>query len=163
MPTEGVWGLSCNPHSSRALNALVALKRRPDNLGFVLVSHSESCFEAELAQLAPEQRARVSASWPGPHTWLVPNMGFPDSTTAGNGMVAVRVTAHRVLAELCQHWGKPLVSTSANLHGLAPLDDIHAIRAQFGTALGAIVPGELGGLNRPTSLRNAINGETLRE
>lgn len=36
-PTEGVWGLGCNPFSEKAVKKLIALKKRPENKGIIVL------------------------------------------------------------------------------------------------------------------------------
>src|SRR6218665_315978 len=73
-PTEAVWGLGCDPFDETAVMRLLAIKQRPVDKGLILIA-------ADLAQLQPlldlpampETRlAEVLASWPGPHTWVLP-------------------------------------------------------------------------------------------
>jgi len=46
--------------------------------------------------------------------------------------LAVRVTDHPLVVALCMAFGKPLVSTSANLTGLPPCRTTEEVLAQFG-------------------------------
>ncbi|MET0226605.1 MAG: Sua5/YciO/YrdC/YwlC family protein, partial [Dokdonella sp.] len=76
--------------------------------------------------------------------------------------IALRVTAHPRAAALCAAFGAALVSTSANRHGAAPAlsaDDVHNA---FGAELDAILNGNVGGLERPTPIRDAISGAIVR-
>ena len=54
-----------------------------------------------------------------------------------------------------------LVSTSANISGEEPARSLGELRAQFGESL-TVMSGPLGDLSRPTSIRDALTGETLR-
>ena len=36
-PTEGVWGLGCDPNNSDAINKLLSLKRRSHEKGLILI------------------------------------------------------------------------------------------------------------------------------
>ncbi|MDD3761819.1 MAG: Sua5/YciO/YrdC/YwlC family protein [Nevskiales bacterium] len=161
-PTEAVWGLSCDPLDRGACLHLMDLKRRDWRKGLILVA-------AEFEQLPlfvelPSNNAmrRATATWPGPATWVFP--AAPDAPwwlTGDHDGIAVRVTAHPVLRELCQAFG-PLVSTSANRSGRPPARRISEVRLQFGRELGAIVPGALGGLAKPTTIRDVMTGHILR-
>ncbi|MXG75122.1 Sua5/YciO/YrdC/YwlC family protein, partial [Cronobacter sakazakii] len=74
----------------------------------------------------------------------------------------VRVTDHPLVVALCQAYGKPLVSTSANLSGLPPCRTVDEVRAQFGAAF-PVVPGETGGRLNPSEIRDALTGELFRQ
>ncbi|MBF2756105.1 MAG: Sua5/YciO/YrdC/YwlC family protein [Gammaproteobacteria bacterium AqS3] len=162
LPTEGVWGLSCDPASEAAVRRLLALKQRGVEKGLILVGHEPDCFAAQLGALEPAARADVLKSWPGPHTWLLPGAGAPGWIRGDSEWVAARVSEHPLLAGLCRRWGGALVSTSANLAGSAPAADAAAVRETFGDAVGCILDGALGGLGGPSAIRNAATGEWVR-
>ena len=161
-PTEAVYGLGCDPLNGLVVERLLALKRRPAGKGLILVA-------AELQQLRPyiglhekEIPNKVLASWPGPHTWLLPAAPqVPWWITGGQEKIAVRVTAHPVAAELCRRFGGPIVSTSANIAGRPPARNPLQVRLRCpGTDL--ILHGATSGLERPTPIQDAITGEAIR-
>src|SRR5690606_18467945 len=103
------------------------------------------------------------ASWPGPHTWVLPaHPAAPPLVTGGRRTVAVRLTAHPVARALCRSAGSALVSTSANTSGRPPLRSVAAVRRALGARLDDIVPGPLGGLAAPTRIRDGMTGRVLR-
>ena len=67
------------------------------------------------------------------------------------------------LVGLCQAYGGALVSTSANLSGQPAVSDYDALDPALLTRVDAIVPGQTGGLARPTAIRDALTGQALRE
>lgn len=161
-PTEAVYGLGCLPDDGEAVAHLLRMKRRSPRKGLILVA-------ADLAQLAPyiefpddSVRERVLATWPGPVTWLLPARStVPDWLTGAHPTLAVRVSAHPVVQALCRAAG-PLVSTSANPAGAEPARSAARVRGYFGRQLAVVVPGALGGLARPTEIRDARSGRQLR-
>lgn len=161
-PTEAVWGLSCDPLNRGACERLLALKRRDWAKGLILVAadFEDLPFFVEL----PSNNAmkRATATWPGPATWVFPAAeDAPWWLTGDHDSIAVRVTAHPLLRTLCREFG-PLVSTSANRSGREPARSISEVRLQFRDDLDAIVPGSLGGLAKPTTIRDVQTGHILR-
>lgn len=165
-PTEAVWGLGCDPFDETAVRRLLAIKQRPLEKGLILIAADldqlRPCLD--LAALPAERLAQVQASWPGPHTWVMPTRpGTPAWITGAHASLAVRVSAHPVVVALCRAFGGPLVSTSANLSGQpAPLrrDDLDpALLAR----LDGVVAGDTGGLARATPIRDARSGRQLRD
>jgi len=164
-PTEAVFGLGCDPDSEQGLQALLALKQRPWEKGLILIA-------ADYAQLQPyiddsrldeSQRSRMLASWPGPFTWVLPaRPGTSGLLTGRFDSLAVRVSDHPLVQQLCQQYGKPLVSTSANLTGLEPCRTVAEVQAQFGADFPVVV-GEVGGRLLPSEIRDALTGELLRQ
>ncbi len=162
-PTEAVWGLSCDPDSWPAVQRLLQLKRRPVEKGLILVAASESQLDFLLAGLDAEQLDTLRATWPGPNTWLVPHHGRVQPWIHGDfDTVAVRVSAHPVVRALCEAWGGPLVSTSANPAGAQPPRQAFQVRRYFGDQLDALLPGAVGGADRPSQIRRLDSGELVR-
>lgn len=162
-PTEGVWGLACDPRQPAALRRVLRLKGRAPGKGLLLIAADVALIEAWLRPLSPTVRARILASWPGPVTWIVPApAALPREVTGGRGTVAVRVTGHRQAALLARRAGGLLVSTSSNPAGLPPHRHLAAARRCFGRRVDHYLPGRLGGLGVPTTLIDARSGVVLR-
>lgn len=162
-PTEAVWGLGCNPDDEQALARLLRLKARDPAKGMILVAASIGQFAPWLEGLPFELHAPLAASWPGPATWLVPDNGRSHPLVRGDhDRVALRVSDHPLVVALCEAFGGPVVSTSANRAGEPPAMSAEAVRDAFGNELDAIVDAPLGGLQRPSTIRDLITGRVLR-
>ena len=149
--TEAVFGLGCDPDSEAAVQRLLAIKQRPVEKGLILIAADLAQLQdyIDLSQLSDEQLARVQASWPGPFTWIMPARATTPSWLTGQfETLAVRVTGHPQVQGLCRAFGKPLVSTSANLTGEEPARRVADIGDLLASQLAYILPGEVGG--KPT-------------
>lgn len=164
-PTEAVWGLGCDPRSEPATLRLLALKRRPAGKGLILVAASPAQLDAyaDWTALAGQRRETVLAGWPGPRTWIVPaTAAVPAWIRGEHDGVAVRVSAHPVVAALCEAFGGAIVSTSANPAGAPPVREAGALDPAIVAGIDGLLPGDTSGLERPTPIRDARSGETLR-
>ena len=163
-PTEAVWGLSCDPGNDRAIDHLLTMKRRPEHKGLILVAADERQLAFLLDGLRDDQRQVLSASWPGPNTWLVPHHGRVSPLVSGrHDSIAVRVSAHPVVQALCRAFGGPLVSTSANRGGARPARHAFQVWRYFRGDLDYLLSGRLGSSGRPSSIRDLASGEIIRE
>ncbi|MFM5416230.1 Sua5/YciO/YrdC/YwlC family protein [Aeromonas dhakensis] len=163
--TEAVFGLGCDPDSEAAVQRLLAIKQRPVEKGLILIAADLAQLQdyIDLDQLTSEQLARVEASWPGPFTWIMP--ARPDTPAWLTGQfdtLAVRVTAHPQVQALCCAFGKPLVSTSANLTGEEPARRVADIGELLASQLAYILPGEVGGQANPSEIKDARTGAVIR-
>lgn len=164
-PTEGVWGLGCDPFDEAAVLRLLALKQRPVDKGLILVAATVAQLDGLLDwdRLDPDVRDQVLASWPGPHTWIMPATArVPRWITGTHDGVAVRVSAHPVVVALCSRYGGALVSTSANVGGLPAPRNRTELAAEIGAGVDAIVAGETSGLAHATGIRDARDGRLIR-
>lgn len=168
-PTEAVWGLGCDPFDEAAVRRLLAIKQRSVDKGLILVAASPVQFEGLLdwERLPPARRTAVLASWPGPNTWVVPATARVPAWVTGAHPgeargVAVRVSAHPAVVALCEAFGAPLVSTSANLSGQPPAFRRDALDPALVARIDDVAAGETGGLSAPTAIRDALTGAQLR-
>lgn len=161
-PTEAVWGLGCDPDNPAALARLLALKARNPAKGMILIAGSVAQIEAWLDGLSGAQRERLLSSWPGPVTWLIPDNGRTHPLVKGqHDKVALRVSDHPLVKMLTDAFGGPIISTSANRTGNAPMRSAEAIDAEWQNEV-VIVPGALGGRERPSAIRDLLTGDVLR-
>lgn len=162
-PTEGVWGLGCDPFDPDAVAKLLELKHRDVGKGLILVAATIEQFEPYLRALTPAQYAVLSRAWPGPQTWVVPHGGsLPDWVTGYKSTVALRVSAHPNVAALCRYYGAPIVSTSANPAGRPPARSALKVHSYFRDKLDYVLQGKLGGQVGPTPIRDLASGRLLR-
>ncbi len=162
-PTEAVYGLGCDPFDPVAVARLFALKQRPAGQGVLLIAASFAQVQKFIGAVPADVIDRARATWPGPHTWVLPrSAATPDWLAGDHAGIALRVTAHTLAAQLCDAFGGALVSTSANRHGSAPARSAQDARGIFAEELAYILDGATGGLEQPTPIRDAISGAILR-
>lgn len=162
-PTEAVYGLGCDPANIHAVSHLLTLKKRSLKKGFILIASSFSQVQDLVEPISPKSLARVFASWPGPLTWVFPaHREVPFWIRGDHKTVAIRVTAHPIAHLLCELFGGPVISTSANVENAPPIRDKEMLKMTFGQQIDAILPGELGASLSPTQIRDAITGEIIR-
>ena len=164
-PTEAVWGLGCDPRNEAAVLRLLALKQRAVDKGLILIAADETQLAPyiDMTALEDAQRAAVHASWPGPHTWIVPaSTNAPAWITGTHTGIAVRVSALPTVIALCNAFGGALVSTSANRAGDPAPSSRDALDQVIVSGVDAVSVGETGELQRPTVIRDARSGDMLR-
>ena len=161
-PTEGVYGLGCDPRDEQALEYLLGIKGRDAGKGLILLADTRARLKAwispaALIRIPPQPGDRAT-------TWIVPaSEACSDLLTGGRATLAVRVTRHPVAAALVAALGVPIVSTSANLSGRPAITRAAVLRRQFGAALDAIVARPTGGERRPSRIIDAATGLVLRD
>ncbi len=165
-PTEGVFGVGCDPDNQQAIDKLLMLKQRPIEKGLILIaaSYQQILPYIDENQLTAEQLQTVKSTWPGPVTWVMPvKAGISSHLTGQFDSIAVRVTDHPLVQKLCLAFGKPITSTSANLTGLEPCRTTEEVEQQLGDKLVAILQGKVGGRTQPTEIRDAKTCAVLRQ
>jgi L-threonylcarbamoyladenylate synthase len=141
---------------------ILRLKGRPQHKGLILIGADFSQLQPYVAPLSEDQWRKISSTWPGPVTWLLPAArSTPVWLRGSHSSIAVRVTAHPLAAHLCGVLGMALVSTSANRSGRRPARSHKECARLFGDQI-LTLPGRIGRRKRPSTIRDLLTGEAVR-
>jgi L-threonylcarbamoyladenylate synthase len=162
-PTEGVWGIGCDPYNEASVKIILHLKDREVGKGLVLVASDLGQIENLVQPLPINAQKLLKASCPGTDTWLIPdsNQVIPSWIKGNFATVAVRVSQHSLVKSICEKVGL-LVSTSANPSGSDPALSSEQVENYFGDKNILIVPGELGDQQKPSRIRDLMSKEVIR-
>ena len=116
-PTDTVWGIGCDATNEEAVAKIYALKRSEDKHAMLVL-----CRDADMVvryvDKAPGIAFEVMEMATKPLTLILPGATglaknlIPEAKTLG-----VRVPDHEFCQKLLRKFGKPIVSTSANISG----------------------------------------------
>lgn len=163
-PTEAVWGLGCDPFNAQAVQHIIDIKGRRQSQGLICIAGSVEQVVPLVGELDADQWVALKASWPGPVTWVCPAADAVPKLLRGKDAqtVAIRVTDHPLCQQLCEAFGGPIVSTSANLHGQPPARSAKTLAPEIHSAIEGVLDGPVGGRDRPSEIRRALDGVVLR-
>lgn len=116
-PTDTIWGIGCDATNTQAVGKIYRIKSRTEAKSLIiLLDHIDKL--ATYIKKVPDITGDLLASITNPVTiiysnarMLAPNVVAPDGT------VAIRIVKDDFCAELIRRFGKPIVSTSANISG----------------------------------------------
>jgi len=166
-PTESVFGLGCDPDCEEAIQKILDLKQRPAHKGLILIAADIEQLQnyADFSSLSPEQLDKIKATWPGPFTWIIPVQPSLSKLVSGSfNSIAVRVTKHPMVQTLCREFGKPIISTSANLSGEKACITTSQVTEMFANnpLLDYVIDQPVSGLDKPSQIHDALTGKRLR-
>lgn len=157
-PTEGVWGLGCDPFNHEALKNLLSLKGRSKEKGFILIGSEISHFDKFIDTAG--HKKKLLSKWPGPHTWLVPCKLKPSILTGYKDKIALRLSSHKDIVSICSKFGGAIVSTSANKTGEPSISSYEEIMRAFPGI--AILKGSLGEEIKASRIQDLITDKIIR-
>ena len=116
-PTDTVWGIGCDATCETAVAKVFELKKRADIKSLiVLVANEESILE-----YTNQTNIKIFDYIKGVHqpTTVIYEQakGLAKNLIAADGSIAIRVCKDLFCNKLIQQFGKPIVSTSANISG----------------------------------------------
>jgi L-threonylcarbamoyladenylate synthase len=164
-PTESVYGLGCDPFNAAAVYRLLALKHRDEAKGLILVAANRDQVKTLLPDVSDKQLNLLEqSSLAEPLTGLLPdeNDHIPPWIKGRHSRVAIRISKHPLVQELCLLFGAALVSSSANVTGFAPAKTPLQVRQQLQSGLDYLLVGPLGGARKPSRIQDLCSNTIIR-
>jgi len=116
-PTDTLWSLSCDASDEKAVQQLLAIRKKEEHLPFELLVSSVEMLKKYVIQLHPRLETLL-AFHQRPLSILFNNVNnLPLSLTDRLGSLPVRLVRDPFCCQLIEKLDKPLLSTSANLSG----------------------------------------------
>ncbi len=118
-PTDTVWGIGCDATNAEAVAKIYALKGSDDKKSMLVLCHNANQI-VRYVNKAPGIAFEVMEMTEKPLTAILPGAAglaanlIPEEKTLG-----VRIPQHELCEKLLYKFGRPIVSTSANLSGEA--------------------------------------------
>ncbi len=161
-PTESCYGLGCNPDNRAAVLRLLKLKQRPQRKGLILIAADYKQVAHYLQPLAPSRQQQLIDAGAQAITYLMPaRHSAPRWLRGSHDTLAVRITAHRLAAQLCRGVNSALVSTSANLSGQRPTKTYAQCQHMFGRKVW-VLPGRVGKRKKSSTIRAWADDQIIR-
>lgn len=162
-PTEAVYGLGCDPTMPAAIQKLLDLKQRTASKGLILISASFDQLKPYIEDVDLGIAVHAQQTWPGPFTWVWPARPSVSSLLTGNATsLAVRVSDHPIVKQLCDRFGGAIVSSSANIQQQAPARTAKQVEQYFANNIDAIIDAPVGSMDKPTPIYDLLTRQVIR-
>ena len=156
-PSDGLYGLACDPLDAGAIAKIHRLKGRDDGKPSAVMYFSPLAIRELVSGLGPKTKAAVAALLPGPVTLVVgnPQRRYPLACREDPERLGIRLIGGPLAGTMC-----PVFQTSANLSGEpAPARFAEVPESIRSGADLAIDGGELPGLPSTVIDLTAIEGD----
>lgn len=116
-PTDTVWGIGCDATNAEAVAKVYALKRSDDKRSMLCLMR-DADMVVRYVNRAPGIAFEVMELSDKPLTAILPGAtGVAPNLIPESGTLGVRIPQHDFCQALLRKFGKPIVSTSANISG----------------------------------------------
>ena len=144
-PTDTIWGIGCDATLSPAVQRIIRVKERADHKSFVILVSDLDMLEQYVEEVPPMAYSLIEVS-DKPLTLVYPQArNLAQEVLGADGTVAIRVVNHPFCQDLIRRFGKPIVSTSANIAGAPSPKAFNDIDAALRTQLDYCVSPHLEG------------------
>ena len=115
-PTDTVWGIGCDATNYEAVSKIYQLKKRAESKSLIVLVSSLNMLKKYV--FVPEKAIEILKNSKKPTTIIYNNpKGFAKNTIAEDNTIAIRIVQNDFCRKLIKSFGKPIVSTSANVSG----------------------------------------------
>ncbi len=116
-PTDTVWGIGCDATSEEAVAKIYALKNSEDKKSMLVLCHDPNQI-VRYVNKAPAVAFEVMEMSEKPLTAILPGAaGLAPNLIPEEKTLGVRIPDHEFCEKLLYKFGRPIVSTSANISG----------------------------------------------
>ncbi len=116
-PTDTVWGIGCDATSEVAVDKVFKIKKRSESKSLVILMNSFEMLQKYIPKV-PKAVIELLSKSTNPTTIIYENpFGLAKNVVAADNTVAIRIVQNEFCRELIHLFGKPIVSTSANISG----------------------------------------------
>ncbi len=138
-PTDTVWGLGCDATNPEAVERIFEIKNRPDSKS-MLVLVSNFIMLQQYVESVPFRAVELMDEAVSPLTVIYPEArNLANNLTAEDGSIGIRIPDDDFCKTLISEFGKPIVSTSANISGHKPAAFYAQIKDEIKQAVDYIV------------------------
>jgi len=161
-PTESVFGLGCDPLNEAAVNRILHLKNRSVEKGLIIVAGDLKQLEPYIEISTKEQQKILNEKTNT--TWLVKKSPLTPNWVSGkHKKIAIRVSKHPLIINLCQLINQPLISTSANPSGLDPATTSQQSNHYFSNNIDLYIDYQSERTGQPTQIKDLTTGDIIRK
>lgn len=116
-PTDTIWGIGCDATNAEAVKRVYEIKHRADNKAMLVLLDSEARLERYVSEV-PEIAYQLIKVAVEPLTIIYDDArNIAPNLMGEGGSVGIRITGEAFSKQLCRRFGRPIVSTSANISG----------------------------------------------
>lgn len=138
-PTDTIWGIGCDATNAEAIDKVFKLKNRDGNIPLLVLVNSVNMLERYVEGM-PQIAYDLIDCATTPMTIIFEKArNLPTNLIGQDGSIGIRVTNEAFTDQLIQQFHKPIVSTSANIHGAPTAQFFQEIDNQIKTSVDYVV------------------------
>lgn len=119
-PTDTVWGIGCDASNAEAVSKIYELKKREDGKSMIVLITDENEIPKYVAQPDPKVYDYIKGINKPTTVIYEAAKNLAANLINKDGSIAIRIVQDPFCRKLINCFGKPIVSTSANISGYPP-------------------------------------------
>ena len=141
-PTETVYGLGGDATNADVIERISRLKQIEKGQPMLVLLGNRDELPQWIDGISANADVLMDRFWPGPLTLIFRTREiFPQRLLSKESRLGVRISPDPICQVLLSEFRKPLISTSANPHGLQPARSVSEVATYFGDGIDWLIDG----------------------
>ena len=153
-PTDTVWGLGCDATNPDAVDKIYKIKHREESKSLIMLVDGPDML-ARYIKVVPEVAWQIIEINDKPLTIIYPGAeGLAANAIPEEKTAAFRIPDHQFCQALIRRFGKPIISTSANISGSSAPSFFETVSTEIIEAADWVADNsfEAGSTGKPSSI-----------
>ena len=153
-PTDTVWGLGCDATNPEAVDKVYKIKHREESKSLIMLVDGPDML-ARYIKVVPEVAWQIIEINDKPLTIIYPGAeGLAANAIPEEKTAAFRIPDHQFCQALIRRFGKPIISTSANISGSSAPSFFETVSTEIIEAADWVADNsfEAGSTGKPSSI-----------
>ncbi|MCF7906388.1 threonylcarbamoyl-AMP synthase [Patescibacteria group bacterium] len=165
-PTETLYGIGCSILNTSAVSKIYNLKNRNEKKAFIVLISKKKDLYPLVSSVNEISEKLIDKYWPGPLSIIFKKSFLISPLISNLDTIAIRQTSCKIISDIIDKLGAPIIAPSANFEGEAPVSDFSKINKDLLNQVDiAIDAGIIKNNLKPSTIIDVSNGnlKILRE
>ena len=141
-PTDTVYGIMGDATNEEVIKKVYKVKKRDYSKPLLILVSNIKMLEEYVNISNDLERTIIEKFWPGKLTIIMKKKNnLSNLITGGSDTIGVRMPDNKDLIKIIELFGKPIISTSANISGSETIEDVSEIEEELKDNVDFIVDG----------------------
>jgi L-threonylcarbamoyladenylate synthase len=159
-PTETLYGIGCSILNTKAITKIYNIKNRDKKKAFIILISKKLDLYPLIKETTGVAEKLMDEYWPGPLSIIFKKSFLISPLISNFDTVAIRYTSCKIVSDIIDKLGSPIIAPSVNFEGKTPVSDFNEINKeilnQVDIALDAgVIKGDL----KPSTIVDASFSE----
>ena len=138
-PTDTVWGIGGDATDFEVVKKIYSLKQREDHKALIVLVDSKKMLQSYVEYVPRQVFQYINTD--RPTTFIYPKgIGFASNLLGSDSSIGIRIAKDSFCHNLIRRFGKPIISTSANISGSETPQSFASIATEILDGVDYVVP-----------------------